>query len=313
MNMKICLVCDTRLPATKYGGTERVVEWLAREFCNMGHTVALVAPTGTFLQGVRLIPADTYEQALRAIPRDADIVHFHSWPPPSDFELPWLYTLHGNTDDVSQLPKNTVFISANHAERHQGKLFVYNGVNPEEFVFREQKTDYLLFLALIRRKVKGAERAIKLARRYGMSTVFAGGSRLDLIKAGGLWDSFHPLITFVGKVSGKEKAEYFANAKAFLFPIDWEEPFGLVLIESLLSGTPVVATPRGSVPELVTSDVGALFTDDDMFPDALEKALSCSPQHCRDWAMTHYSSVVCASNYVVLYERLVSGENVFAV
>lgn len=311
--MKICLVCDTRLPAKKYGGTERVVEWLVMEFIKIGHTVVLVAPTGTVLPGVLCIPADTHEQALRAIPRYVDIVHFHSWPPPSNFALPWLYTLHGNTSDVSRLPKNTVFISANHAERHQGKLFVYNGVNPEEFVFREHKKDYLLFLALIRRKVKGAERAIKLARRYEIPTVFAGGSRLDLFKAGGLWESFHPLIKFVGKVSGKEKAEYFANAKALLFPIDWEEPFGLVLIESLLSGTPVIATPRGSVPELITSDVGALFSDDDSFPEALERALSCSPNHCRDWAMTYYSSSVCASNYLALYERVVSGENIFEV
>jgi glycosyltransferase involved in cell wall biosynthesis len=309
--MKICLVCDTRLPTKKYGGTERVIEWLIMEFLKLGHTIVLVAPTGTSLSGVTCIPADTHEAALLAIPCDVDIVHFHARPPVSDFALPWLYTLHGNAPDVSVLPKNTVFISKNHAERHQGKFFVYNGVNPEEFVFRKQKKDYLLFFSLIRRKVKGAERAIKLARRYGIPAVFAGGSRVDLIKAGGVLASFHPLIKFVGKVSGQEKAEYFSNAKALLFPINWEEPFGLVLIESLMSGTPVVATPRGAVPELITPDVGALFTDDDMFPEALERACSCSPKVCRDWAITHYSSSVCASNYLELYERIVSGEEVF--
>ncbi|MFZ4801423.1 MAG: glycosyltransferase [Chlorobium sp.] len=311
--MKICLVCDTRLPAKKYGGTERVVEWLVMEFLKMGHTVVLVAPKGTSLRGALCIPVDSHEQVLPAIPKDVDIVHFHShsWLPPSDFELSWLYTLHGNSPDISVLPKNTVFISANHAERHQGKLFVYNGVNPEEFVFREQKKDYLLFFSLIRRKVKGAARAIQLARRYRIPAVFAGGSRIDLIKAGGFLESFHPLIKFVGKVSGSVKAECISDAKALLFPIDWEEPFGLVLIESLLSGTPVIATPRGSVPELINADVGALFTDDDMFPDALERALACSPKHCRDWAVTHYSSAVCATNYLNLYERIISGENVF--
>lgn len=311
--MKICLVCDTRLPTKKYGGTERVIEWLIMEFIKLGHTIVLVAPTGTSLPGAQCIPADTYEQVLRAIPQDVDIVHFHShsWLPPLDFELSWLYTLHGNSSDISVLPKNTVFISANHAERHQGKIFVYNGVNPAEFVFREQKKDYLLFFSLIRRKVKGASRAIHLARRYGIPAVFAGGSRMDLIKSGGFWGSFHPLIKFVGKVSGQEKAEYFSNAKALLFPIDWEEPFGLVLIESLMSGTPVIATPRGSVPELIPSDVGALFTDDNMFPDALEKALCCSSKNCRDWAMTHYSSAVCAANYLNVYERIICGEKVF--
>ena len=310
--MKICFVCDMRLPTKKYGGTERVVEWLVMEFLKMGHTIVLVAPTGTSIQGVTCIAADSHEEALLAIPGNVDIVHFHARPPESDFALPWLYTLHGNAQDISLLPKNTVFISRNHAERHQGRLFVYNGVNPAEFVFREQKKDYLLFLSLIRRKDKGAARAMKLARRYGMEAVFAGGTRLDLLKSGGFLDSFHPMLHFVGKVAGPEKAEYFANAKALLFPINWDEPFGLVLIESLMSGTPVIATPRGAVPELITPDVGALFTDDDMFGDALERALSCSPKVCRDWAVTNFSSSVCAANYFTLYERILSGEHVFA-
>lgn len=278
----------------------------------MGHAVVLVAPTGTSLGGVTFIPADTHKEALTAIPRDVDIVHFHSWPPESEFALPWIYTLHGNTSDGFVPPKNTVFISANHAARHRGKIFVYNGIDPEEFVFRERKQDYLLFLSLIRRKDKGARRAIRLARRYNMPTIFAGGTRLDLIKSGGFLESFHSCLKFVGKVAGEEKAEYFSNAKAFIFPIDWEEPFGLVLIESLMSGTPVIATPRGAVPELINSDVGALFTDDDRFPEALEKALSCSPKRCRDWAITHFSSTVSASNYLRLYERILSGENVFS-
>jgi glycosyltransferase involved in cell wall biosynthesis len=310
--MKICLVNDTRLPTKKYGGTERLIEWLIIEYMKMGHAVSLVAPTGSAIQGVDCIPADSHKEALLAIPRSADIVHFHSWPPPSDFERPWLYTLHGNGSEDAVLPKNTVFISANHAARHRGKLFIYNGVNPDEVVFREQKKDYLLFLSLIRRKVKGAERAMRLARRYDLPTVFAGGTRWDLIKSGGFFRSFHPMLKFVGKVAGREKAEYFANARALLFPISWEEPFGLVLIESLMSGTPVIATPRGSVPELVTPDVGALFTDDDKFPEALEKACSCSPGVCRDWAMSHFSSAICARNYLNLYERIASGEPVFS-
>ena len=310
--MKICFVCDMRLPTKKYGGTERVVEWLVMEFLKMGHTIVLVAPTGTSIQGVTCIAADSNEEALLAIPGNVDIVHFHARPPESDFALPWLYTLHGNAQEISLLPKNTVFISRNHAERHRGTVVVYNGVNPAEFVFREQKKDYLLFLSLIRRKDKGAARAIELARRYAMPTVFAGGTRFDLLKSGGFFKSFHPMVKFVGKVAGREKAEYFASAKALLFPINWEEPFGLVLIESLMSGTPVIATPMGAVPELITPDVGALFSDDDMFGDALERALSCSPKVCRDWAVTNFSSSVCAANYFTLYERILSGEHVFA-
>ncbi len=311
LHLKICLVCSSRLPANKYGGTERIVEWLIMEFLKMGHTLVLVAPEGTLIQGVNCIPANNAEEALISIPKDVDIVHFHGWPPVHDFEIPWLYTLHGNASDVSILPVNTVCISANHAARHQKKTFIYNGVNPAEFIYREQKKDYLLFFSMIRRKVKGAGRALKIVQKYKAPAVFAGGSRIDLIKGGGLFNSFHPRIKFVGKIGGPKKAQYFANAKALLFPIDWEEPFGLVLIESLLSGTPVIATPRGSVPELINNDVGALFTEDEAFPEALEKALSCSPKNCRDWAIEHFSSAVCAANYLNLYDQILSGENVF--
>ncbi|ABB24655.1 glycosyltransferase [Pelodictyon luteolum] len=308
--MHICLVNDTRLPTKKYGGTERLIAWLIGEYLKLGHRVSVVAPTGTALPGVECIPADTHEDALQVIPKSADIVHFHSWGPPPDFDRPWIYTLHGVAEGAV-LPKNTVCISRSHARQHNVKVVVYNGVNPDEFHFRDRKQDYLLFFSLIRRRAKGAERAIRLARRYGHRTIFAGGTRLDLIKGGGLLESFHPGLKFVGKVAGEEKAELFSNAKALLFPISWEEPFGLVLVESLLSGTPVVATPRGAVPELVPPEVGALFTTDEEFPDALERAMACRPLDCREWAMANFSSAVCAGNYLTLYERLLGGEDVF--
>jgi glycosyltransferase involved in cell wall biosynthesis len=308
--MKVCMVCDTRLPSKKYGGTERLIVWLIREYLRRGHPVSLVSPSGSYLPGVVCIPADTHAGALAAIPRDADIVHFHSWGPPPDFELPWIYTLHGvaNTTD---LPRNMVFISRNHARQHNGKVVVYNGVNPDELIFRDRKKEYLLFFSLIRRKVKGADWAIRLARRYDHTMMFAGGRRWDLLKGGGFLQSIHPNLHFLGKVAGRQKAELFADARALVFPISWEEPFGLVVIESLMSGTPVVGTPRGAVPELVPPEVGALFTEDEEFPEALERASACSPADCREWAMANFSSSVCATSYLALYERLLSGEDVF--
>lgn len=311
MGIKICLVNDTRLPTKKYGGTERLIGWLIMEYLKSGHSVSLVGPTGTDVPGVSCIPADSREEALQAIPRDTDIVHFHSWPPPGDFDLPWVYTLHG-VSNGAVLPRNTVFISRNHAHQHKGNVVVYNGVNPDELIFRERKQDYLLFFSLIRRRAKGAERAIRLSRRYGHTTMFAGGRRWDLLKGGGFLESIHPDLHFLGKVAGRQKAELFADAKALIFPISWEEPFGLVLVESLMSGTPVVGTPRGAVPELVPPAVGALFTEDEEFPEALDRAMACSPADCREWAMSNFSSSVCASNYLALYERVLSGEDPFA-
>ena len=308
ISMHICLVTSSKIPVKKYGGTERIVEWLALEFLKLGHQVTLVALPGSAIQGVNVIEASSKEEALERVPVDADIVHFHGWPPSDDFHLPWVYTLHGNHPQVDTLPKNTVFISQNHADRHGGGVHVYNGINPDEFVFDEKKDDYLLFFSKVRRRVKGARRALKLTRETRQNLLVAGGYRVDLLKVGGFFDSFRPGVKFVGEVGGTEKANYFSKAKALVFPIDWEEPFGLVMVEALMSGTPVIATPRGSVPEIIHEGVGALFSSDEEFSAALEHALACTPQNCRQYAMGRFSIRVCAQNYLSVYQRCKSGE-----
>lgn len=309
--MKICLVVNDRLPVKNYGGTQRIVQWLAKEFVLKGHHVTLIAKPGSHLPGVTTIGANNAQEAHAAIPTDVDIVHFHAWEPQAEFDKPWIYTLHGNSSNLNELPSNTVCISANHAQRHHCKTYVYNGVDPEEFIFQEEKKDHLLFFSKVRRRVKGAKRALQLAKAYDQSLVVAGGYRFDLLKVGGLMESLRSNVTFLGEISGDKKALAFAQAKALLFPIDWNEPFGLVMIESLLSGTPVIATARGSTPELLNSDVGAFFESDEEFGDALAHAMKCRPHDCRDWAVTHFSSSVCAQNYLKVYECVLDGDDVF--
>lgn len=311
--MHICLVTNAKIPVFKYGGTERIVQWLATEFVRMGHQVTLVGLPGCDLPSVRCLSATNAQEAHDAVPDDVDVVHFHAWEPQHVFKKPWIYTLHGNTTEPNTLPSHTVCISANHAKRHGREVFVYNGIDPDEFVFQENKQDHLLFFSKVRRRVKGARRALKLAKAHDQNLVVAGGYRLDLLKVGGLLDSLRPGVHFVGELGGADKAACFANAKALLFPIEWEEPFGLVMIEALMSGTPVVATPRGSVPELINAQVGALFDSDAAFGGALAHALSCKPSDCRDWAVSRFSSRVCAESYLALYERVVQGENVFGL
>ena len=309
--MHICLVVNAKIPVAKYGGTERIVQWLAAEFVRMKHQVTLVGLPGCNLPGVRCLAAKTAQEAHALIPEDVDVVHFHSWEPKDNFRKPWLYTLHGNSTTPHDLPSNTVCISANHAQRHGRKVFVYNGIDPDEFMFQEKKGEHLLFFSKVRRRVKGARRALKLAKEHNQSLVVAGGYRLDLLKVGGLFDSLRAGVQFVGELGGVEKARCFANAKALLFPIDWEEPFGLVMIEALMSGTPVIATPRGSVPELINDKVGALFNSDEEFAKALSHVQNCKPKDCRDWAIENFASSVCARNYLSLYEKLICGEQVF--
>jgi glycosyltransferase involved in cell wall biosynthesis len=310
--MHICLVVSARLPVHKYGGTERIVQWLASEFVGSGQKVSLIAWPGSSLPGVTCLPARSAEEALRMIPRDVDFVHFHSWEPREDLATPWIYTLHGNNQSPQTLPLNTVCISADHARRHKRNVFVYNGIDPSEFIYQEHKSNHLLFFSKVRRRVKGARRALKLARDARQPLWVAGGYRFDLLKVGGLLDSLRPGVRFLGEIGGMEKARCFAQAKALLFPIDWEEPFGLVVVEALMSGSPVIATPRGSMPELINERVGALFGTDEDFSAALDQAFACKPSDCRDWAMTHFSSRICAKNYLQLYERVLQNDTVFS-
>lgn len=309
--MHICLVINAKIPVKKYGGTERIVQWLAIEFVRMGHQVTLIGLPGCELPNVICIAATSAREAQDAIPNDVDIVHFHAWEPQQSFRKPWIYTLHGNSTEPECLPKNTVCISADHAKRHGREVFVYNGIDPDEFVFQETKKNHLLFFSKVRRRVKGARRALKLAKQEKQALVVAGGYRLDLLKVGGLIDSLRPSVHFVGELGGADKAACFADAKALLFPIDWEEPFGLVMIEALMSGTPVIATARGSVPELINDKVGALFDSDADFAAALAHASTCKPKDCREWAMQKFSSRVCAENYFKLYQRVLNEDVVF--
>ena len=309
--MHIVLVCPSKIPAVQYGGTERIVQWLAQFFVKQGHQVSLIALPGSRLDGVTCIPAVNAKQALLAIPQRADVVHFHGWEPTEALDRPWLCTLHGNTTEPEKLPTNTVCISQDHARRHQRSIVVYNGIDPHEFVYQPKKQNYLLFFSKIRRRVKGARRALTLAANVHSPLVMAGGYRSDLLKTGGWLDSWRSGVRVVGEAGGAAKAKWFSDAKALLFPIDWEEPFGLVLMEALVSGTPVVATPRGSVTELIPPQVGALFDKDDDFAAALDHALSCKPEDCRDWVMSRFTVDHCASAYFQLYQRLCDGENVF--
>lgn len=308
--MNICLVTSAVLPVKKYGGTERIVQWLAEEFISLGHKVTLLGPKGSALPKVNFIPT-AEENVISSIPDDTDIVHFHGWPPENECPFPWIYTLHGNHQELRTLPKNTICISKNHAERHKRKIWVYNGISENEFTFSKHKDDYLLFFSKIRRRVKGAQRALNLALRLNKKIFFAGGYRFDFIKVGGFFKTFSPLVSVLGEIGGAKKATYFSQAQALIFPIDWEEPFGLVVIEALMSGTPVVATRRGSLTELINPKVGAFFESDDEFEDALNHALKCSPEDCRKWAIENFSSKVCAKNHIELYKKVISGKVIF--
>ena len=148
--MHVALYTHSVVPVRGYGGTQRVVSWLARGLAELGHEVTLLAPAGSQVaEGtvVELRPRDLAGSRFdlsRFVPESVDILHLHAplARPPAQ---PNVFTLHGNRSPPSA-SANTIFLSADHAERHGGSAFVYNGVDPSEYTFRAEKSGYDLFL-----------------------------------------------------------------------------------------------------------------------------------------------------------------------
>ncbi len=310
--LHVALVTAARLPVEKYGGTERQAVWLARELLQRGHNVTLVASPGSFVPGAGMVFADTPEAAFQQIPANADIVNTFDVEPTSGFEKPCLITHHGNGDKPAG--GNRSFVSRNHAERHGRKTFAYNGLPVDEHYFSDAKNGRYLFCSRINRPGKNLTRALQLAVDNDLHMDIAGGARWELLtrsqvrKEGAFFTSLDRRFAIHGMVGGWTKAKLFADAKALLFPIRWEEPFGIVVPEALLAGTPVIATPRGSMPELVHSDIGFLCETDEDFAAAFANVDAIPAARCREYAAEYFSIEKSADTYLELYQRILDGE-----
>ena len=318
--MKVLIFHPTQLPPKDYGGVERIVLWLAKGLVERGHEVWVAAfpgsrlPAGAKLWEVK--PENSSPEILltRDLPPGIDLIHFFT--PPSlelaaDLKIPYVFTLQGNGQEGERFPKNTVFISQDHARRHGGRVCVYNSVDPDEHVFEpERKNDSYLFLSKTSWKVKNLTGAIDFCRRANVPLKIAGGDRPYITRAEVLIRSFlrGPKMQWIGPVNGKAKAELMARAKAFLFPVIWPEPFGIVIAEALISGTPVLGSRRGSVPELVTPDVGAILDTEEEWIEMLSrKKLPWEPAVCRQRAMERFHFRVMCAAYETVYQKVLSG------
>jgi glycosyltransferase involved in cell wall biosynthesis len=301
--MHIALYFHGRIPVAGYGGTQRVVVWLARGLVQLGHRVTLLAAAGSHVDSVNVVELDPRATKRPGfdltpfLPPSLDIVHAHA-PLSVAPNCPHLFTLHGNLRSGRVAPRNTIFLSADHARRHHARAFVYNGIDPSEFVFRKDKSDYDLFLGRLH-SVKGYRWAMAGAKRTGKRLLVAGGWRLSLRRD----------LKFVGIVSGERKADLLAGAACLWMPALWDEPFGLTLVEAMMSGTPVLGTRRGALPEIVSDEVGTLG-------DTLEELVArrstvdrSDPYACRGRAEQWFSHTRMAEEYVRMYQYyLASGQ-----
>jgi glycosyltransferase involved in cell wall biosynthesis len=299
--MHVVVASQQPLPAKGYGGPQRVIVALVRGLAALGHRVTLLAPPGSRVPEAKVITVAARELGDPArlrphVPDDADILHAHFPLARGPDGIPFVQTVHRNLKPGIPLPPNSIFLSRDHARRHGSDVFVYNGLDPADYVFRRfprRPEQYDLFLGKLH-STKGYHWAVEAAKRTGHRLIVAGGWR----------PSFTGAIKYVGEVDGTAKAALLARARCLWNPAEWDEPFGLVTVEALFSGTPVLGTRRGALPELITPAVGALCDTLDEMIAAAAAIHTRDPAACRAHAERHFTHLAMAEGYVRAYRCL---------
>jgi glycosyltransferase involved in cell wall biosynthesis len=336
--MKIAQVAPLyeAVPPKFYGGTERVVAHLSDALVGLGHDVTLFssadAQTRAKLvavrdQAIRLDPAPlksdlaAHLSMLSEVHRQKDrfdIIHFHTdmihFPLFEDIAPRTLTTLHGRLD-LKDLPETYrrwpkyPLVSISDAQRTHLPFAnwagtVHHGLTEDLYQFTATPGDYLAFLGRISPE-KGPERAIAIAKRLGMTLKLAAKiDPADRVYFDTVIEPLldHPLIEFIGEIGDNQKSAFLGGARALLFPINWPEPFGLVMIEAMACGTPVVGYRYGSAPEVIDEGVtGYLVANEAEAAEAVGRALALDRREIRRRFDRRFSAVAMARRYLDLY------------
>jgi glycosyltransferase involved in cell wall biosynthesis len=336
--MKIAQVAPLyeAVPPKLYGGTERVVAHLTDALVDLGHEVTLFSSADAITrarlvavrdQAIRLDPAPlksdlaahlTMLSEVRRQRDQFDIIHFHTdmvhFPLFEDGAHRTITTLHGRLD-LKDLPEvyrrwpKFPLVSISDAQRQHLPFAnwvgtVYHGMPEQLYRFEAKPRGYLAFLGRISPE-KGPDRAIAIAKRLGMplkiaAKVDAADTAYFEAEIAPLLD--HPLIEFVGEIGDADKSAFLGGAEALLFPILWPEPFGLVMIEAMACGTPVVGYAHGSAPEVIDDGVtGYLVTNEDEAVAAVGKAQALDRREVRRRFDRRFSAMAMARGYLDLY------------
>jgi glycosyltransferase involved in cell wall biosynthesis len=310
--MKILLVTNGTLPVYSYGGTERVVWYLGKSLARLGHEVCFLADKGFGCDFGKIINKNPTIEVVDQIPKGFDLVHFHYEPKNLEkLNIPYLITKHGNGGTRVSLNPNTIFVSKNHAKRHNSNAFVYNGLDWSDYdaPSLNAKRSYFHFLGKAAWRVKNVKGAINSVCKIKEEKIhILGGSRLNFNM--GFRFTWQPRAKFFGMVGGKEKLTQLQHSKGLVFPVRWHEPFGLAIIESLYFGAPIFGTPYGSLPELVNEDLGYLSKSCSELSEAIKDYNSYDPKKCNDYAATYFSAETMATSYLKFYETILNGKKI---
>jgi len=304
--MNILIVSHAKIPVTKYGGTERIVWWLGRELNRLGHRVTYLAAAGSTCTFAKVLPLHPFRDINLQVPDDIDVVHFHL-PVYNFSKKPCVVTVHDNPGGGMDFHANSVFVSANHAQRYGSSVFVYNGIDTADYLQPDvtNKRFYTHFLAKAAWRLKNVKGAIDVATQSGNKLVVLGGRRLNIKMGLRFTPNFN--VRFNGMVNDEEKSKVLNGSRALIFPVLWHEPFGIAIVESLYFGCPVFGTPYGSLPELVPAEVGALSNSRSVLAERLKSAGQFNKQYCHEYAADNFNINRMAQKYLNLYEQVLNG------
>src|SRR6266481_3380304 len=327
------------VPPQQYGGKERIVSFLTEELVRQAHDVTLFA-SGDSVTAARLVPVCCRslrldERCMDQIAhhvvlleqvsqraREFDVIHFHidylHFPLSRLLRIPHVTTLHGRLDLPDLAPlydhfRDMPVVSISNSQRDPLPLAnwqatFYHGLPKALLRFRSETGRYLAFLGRICPE-KRVDRAIEIAKRTGIPLKIA--AKIDPVDRRYFKRVVEPLLRdcsiaeWVGEISDRQKDEFLGNAYALLFPIDWPEPFGLVMIEAMACGTPVIAYAGGSVAEVMDDGVtGFIVNDIDQAVEAVGRVRDLSRARCREVFENRFTASRMASEYVNAYMRL---------
>lgn len=328
------------VPPQTYGGTERVASYLTEELVRQGHQVTLFAagdsvtdaeliacaPRSLRLDDEVIDPLAHLVYQLERVAAEAhrfDVIHWHldyfHFPMSRRLGVPQLTTLHGRLDIPDLQPVYEEFrempvVSISNDQRAplpqaNWVATIHHGMPPDELTPMADVEDYLAFLGRISPE-KRADRAIEVARRSGVPLRIA--AKIDDTDRAYFEEHIEPMletshVAFIGEVGPDTKGEFLARARALIFPIDWSEPFGLVMIEAMACGTPVIAYGLGSVPEVITDGVNGFIVEDiDGAVEAVGRLDEIDRARCRATFEERFTVERMARDYLRVYDGLIA-------
>jgi glycosyltransferase involved in cell wall biosynthesis len=330
LTMRILLALQARLPVLGYGGPERIIWWLGKQLAKRGHKITFLCAKESSCDFGSVRVWDPKLSLPEQIGRfQYDLVHFHQQCDLTGVETPHLTTLHSNIAGRVLLHPNTVFLSAHHAKRHGGEVYVHNGLDFEDYgtPVIEMPRKYFHFLGKAAWREKNLRGALDLTHQLGERLHVLGGTRLGMRNQPMAMLSTH--ARFHGMVGGDGKNILINGSKGLVFPVLWHEPFGLTVIESLYFGCPVFGTPYGALPEVLTqkkpsdstkngtnggrvdavySDYGVLSVKKAEILEAMRHAGDFNAQKCHDFVRANYSAEQMTEHYLDLYRKVGAGQ-----